>query len=114
MLAHVCPGRWKRNPAESRSRAGGHAGRPRRLAVRTERVRRRCGPTDLLSEAPGELAAAVWFLPATATSSHTAVTVTGLEEAAVLVALGWYLVGTLARATKLYLGGYNINLAYRK
>lgn len=69
---------------------------------------------DLLSEAPGELAVAVWFRPATASSSHTAVTVTGLEEAAVLVALGWYLVGTLAGATKLHLGGYNINLPCRK
>jgi hypothetical protein len=58
-------------------------------------------PIDLLSDALDELGTAVAFSPGIATSSHTVVTVTGLEAPAVPVALGRYLIGALAGAVGL-------------
>lgn len=58
-------------------------------------------PIDLLSEALDMLAAVVRFSPGFATTSHTVVTVTGLEAPAVPVALGRYLIGALAGAVGL-------------
>lgn len=58
-------------------------------------------PMDLLSEALDELASRVRFSPGVAASSHMVVTVTGLEEPGVPVALGRYLVGALAGAVGL-------------
>jgi hypothetical protein len=59
---------------------------------------REAAPIDLLADALNDLEVAITFAPGVPASSHTIVTVGGMEDPRVPVALGRYLVGALAGA----------------